>query len=245
MGKIVVLAYIKPKIILLDDDESLLDVIHYYFTERFNNSVIVRTFSKSKDFLSYLEKFCYLPDSPIEIINSFYGSKINKSLILKTLKDLSELSAIIVLDQELRGEDITGIDISVLIREYFPSSYVSMLTSNVPTSKAIQLHNNHNIDLFVDKKDADAIPNLYSYLLKHIEIMNTQYAVDSVDIFPQSINLENEAYNLCKKAFIKQKNPSVFLTLNEHGDLAILQANEQTSFWRYISKENKFIDYEN
>ncbi|MCC5792134.1 MAG: hypothetical protein JJT82_05935 [Legionellaceae bacterium] len=238
------LAYIKPKIILLDDDQSLLAVIHYYFTEQFKDSVIVRTFSKSKDFLRHLEKFCYLPDSPLEIIHSFYEGDINKAVILKTLKDLSELSAIIVLDQELRGEGITGIDISTTIREYFPSSYVSMLTSNVPKSKAIQLHNNHNIDLFVDKKDSDAIHKLYTFLSKHIETNASQYRIDPIDIFPNSVNIESEVYSLCRQTFLKQKNPTTFLTLNENGDIAILQDNKQTSFWKYISNENKFINYE-
>ncbi|CAM4499322.1 MAG: hypothetical protein LEGION0403_FIIPPAGN_02534 [Legionella sp.] len=238
------LASIKPKIVLLDDDQSLLDVIHYYFTEQFKESVIVKTFSKSKEFLGCLEKSCYLPDTPLDIISSFYESEINKTAILKTLKDLSVLSAIIVLDQELRGEGVTGIDISATIREYFPSSYISMLTSNVPNSKAIQLHNNHNIDLFVDKKDIDAIHNLYIYLSRQIELISNQYAIDPFDIFPNSINLDSEVYVRCKQTFLEQKNPMVFLTLNENGDIALLQDSEQISFWRYISNENKLINYE-
>ncbi|MDI9818517.1 MULTISPECIES: hypothetical protein [unclassified Legionella] len=238
------LTYIKPKIILLDDDQSLLDVIHYYFTEQFKDSVIVKTFSKSKDCLTYLEKYCYLPDSPMEILYSFYESDMNKALITKTLKDLSELSAIIVLDQELRGESITGIDISATIREYFPASYISMLTSNVSNSRAIQLHNNHNIDLFIDKKDTDAIHNLYTYLAEHIDTNNNQYALDSIDIFPNSTIIESNPYVLCKKALLKQQNPLAFLTLNANGDIAISQDNEQVSFWQYNSKENNFIAYE-
>ena len=244
MREIVVLAFIKPQIILLDDDQSLLDVIHYYLTEQFKESAIVKTFSKSNDFLGYLEKSCYLPDAPLDIISSFYESEINKEAILTTLKDLSVLSAIIVLDQELRGERRTGIDISATIREYFPSSYISMLTSNVPNNKAIQLHNNHNIDLFVDKKENDAIHNLYIFLSRQIEAIRNQYALDPIDIFPNSKNLEKDEYAECKRTFIEQFNPMVFLTLNENGDIVILQDGEQVSFWRYISNENKFINYE-
>jgi len=239
-----VLAFIKPKIILLDDDQSLLDVIHYYFTDKFKHSVKVITFSKSKDFLSYLEKYCYLPESPLEIINSFYENDIDKEQIIKTLKDLSELSAIIVLDQELRGEGVTGIEISAKIREYFPSSYISMLTSNVPNNRAIQLHNNHDIDLFVNKKDTDAIHNLYAYLSKHVDIIHKQYTLDPVDIFSKSIILENIDYILCRDQFLENIELTCYLTLSGNGDIAIMSDNGLISFWHYDSNENNFIAYE-
>lgn len=238
------LAFIKPKIILLDDDQSLLDVIHYYFNEQFKNTVKLTMFSKSCDFLSHLEQHCYLLESPLEIINSFYENEINKEQIIKALKDLSVLSAIIVLDQELRGEVVTGIEISATIREYFPSSYITMLTSNVPNSKAIQLHNDHNIDLFIDKKDTDAIHNLYNYLYKHIETSNSQYTLDPSDVFSQIINLESDQYTTAKHQFLKKINPSCFLTLNGNGDMAIMLDDNCISYWKYNSTKNNFIAHE-
>lgn len=238
------LAFTKPKIISLDDDQSLLDVIQYYFTEQFKNTVQVKTFSKSMDFFSHLEKHCYLPDSASEIINSFYENNINKEQIIKTLQDLRDLSAIIILDQELRDEAITGIDISARVRAYYPSSYICMLTSNVPNSKAVQLHNNHNIDLFVDKKDELAIHNLYNYLAMHIDRLNNHYAPDSVDIFSETKHLDNNTYILSKKDFLTDKNPSAFLTLNPNGDIALIQEDEQISFWQYLSEKQDFVAYE-
>ncbi len=238
------LAYIKPKIILLDDDQSLLDVIYYYFTEQFKRSVEIKAFSKSHDFLSHLEKHCYLPESPLEIINTFYKNEINKEQIIKTLKDLSELSAIIVLDQELRGEGITGIEISKTVRDYYPNSYISMLTSNIPVNKAIQLHNDHNIDLFVDKKDPDAIYNLYSYLSRQINITSSQHTVDPVDIFSYSEVLDSNRYILNRNTLTESVDISCFLTINENGDIAIMSDSGAISFWQYDLKDNNFIAYE-
>ena len=238
------LAYIKPKIILLDDDQSLLDVIHYYFTEKFKNHVEVVSFIKSKDLLSYLEKYCYLPDSPLEIISTFYENNKNTENIVKTLKDLSVLSATIVLDHELRGEEITGIELSNEIREYFPSSYISMLTGNVPSDQAIKLHNNHNIDLFIDKKSSDAIHNLYIYLSKHIEDQKNSFMLDSTDIFNNTNILDSVEYVEQKRLLLEKNNHLSFITLNENGDIAILKNHEYIQLWRYIPSNKRFIAYE-
>ncbi|MGA9315229.1 MAG: hypothetical protein WBV77_11430 [Solirubrobacteraceae bacterium] len=238
------LAYTKPKIVILDDDPALLDVMNYYFTKQFQNTVLLKVFSKSQDFTLYIEEHCYLPESPSDILNVFYADTINKECISKTLKDLSELSAIIILDQELRGEEITGIDLSVTIREYFPASYISMLTSNVPNNKAIELHNNHNIDLFVDKKELNAIHNLYTYLAKYLDMMKNDYMIDSLDIFEQAGNLDSKEYLFNKNILIEKNNPSCFLTLNEHGDIAMMQENKHISYWQFNPNTKQFIEYE-
>ncbi|MFC3909052.1 hypothetical protein ACFORL_08195 [Legionella dresdenensis] len=238
------LAYTKPKIVLLDDDRSLLDVVHYYLNEKFQAEVKVEAFSKSYDFISYIEENCYLPETPTEILGSFYANPINKTEIIKTLKDLSVLPGILVLDQELRGEDVTGIDLSATIREYFPTSFICMLTSNVPDHTAIKLHNNHNIDLFVDKKDTDAIHNLYLYLSKHIDSLKMKYPIDPIDIFGKTGNLESSLYIQNRKTLLENSNPLCFLTLNENGDMAIMQDNYSITFWQYNPTTSQFIAYE-
>ena len=53
------LSFTKPKIVMLDDDHSLLDVMEYYFSEHFQNTVLLKTFVKSQDFFSYIEEECF------------------------------------------------------------------------------------------------------------------------------------------------------------------------------------------
>lgn len=238
------LAFAKPQIVMLDDDYTLLDVMEYYFIEKFQNTVLVKAFLKSNDFLAYIEKNCYLSEPPSVILNTFYSSKINQDSIANTLQDLTQLSAIIVLDQELRGEKITGSELSTTLREYYPASYISMLTSNIPNKKAIELHNNHNIDLFVDKSDTDAIPILYQYLSGHLEKIKKDYLLDSIDLFENVGNLNNEEYLLHKKTLMEKYNPRCFLTLNENGDIAMVQENQQISYWQFCLNTTHFIRYE-
>ena len=238
------LAYVKPRIILLDDDASLLEVIHYYFNEKFDDTVEVKIFTKSYDLMNYIQENCYLSESPAEILDSFYTSDKNKESIIKTLKDLSVLSATLVVDHELRGEEITGIELSNELREYFPTSYICMLTSNVPNDQAIKLHNNHNIDLFVDKKNTDAIHNLYTYLSKHINIQKNSYIIDAADIFDNTNILDSQEYINQKIIFLEKNNPFSYLTLNENGDIALIKNNHSISFWRYTPSTKRFIEYE-
>lgn len=237
-------AYAKPKIIMLDDDHSLLDVMEYYFKEQLQDSVLIKTFSKSCDFLTYLEEYCYLPESPSSILTEFYSGKSSQERIAKTLKDLTQLPAIIILDHELRGEKITGIDLSTTIREYFPLSYISMLTSNVPSHEAINLHNNHNIDLFLDKKEIHAIQNLYIYLSKQIDTLKNDYLVDCMDLFGKIDNLDDAQYSLQKKELLKKENPQCFLTVNDNGDIAMIQENQDIFYWHYCYNTQQFTNYE-
>jgi len=239
-----VIAYIKPKIILLDDDQPLLEVIHYYFTEQFENHVDLISFSNSNDFLSYIEKYCYLTDSPLEIISSFYEGNRSRGAAEKTLKDLSVLSATIVLDHELREEKITGIELSNQIRQYYPSSFISMLTSNVHSDEAIKLHNNHDIDVFVDKKNTDAIHILYTFLSKHIKEQENSFMLDSTDIFNNTDILNSIDYTEQKNLLLENIAPISFLTLNENGDIAILNKSSHVYFWRYTPSEKRFVAYE-
>lgn len=238
------LAFAKPQIVMLDDDYTLLDVMEYYFAEQFQNTVLIKAFLKSGDFLTFIEENCYLPETPSTVLNAFYSNTITQDTIAKTLHDLTKLSAIIVLDQELRGEKITGIELSTTLREYYPTSYISMLTSTIPNNKAIELHNNHNIDLFVDKSNTDAIPNLYQYLMKYLDRLHKDYLFDSIDLFENAENLNNEEYLLHKKTLMEKNNPRCFLTLNGNGDLAMIQENQQISYWQFCPKTPHFIQYE-
>lgn len=238
------LAFVKPKIILLDDDQSLLDVIGFYFKEQFGDSVFITTFSRSNEFLAYLQDFCFLPDSPHEILTSFYNSEMNEDFAIQCLNDLFQTSAIVVLDQELRDENVTGIDISAKIREYYPNSYISMLTSNVPSSTAIQLHNNHNIDLFVDKKDTDAIINLYNYLSQQVSIMNQQYKLEPFEVFSNCHRFEDDQFIKHRDNFLLIQNPVAYITINNRGDIALMNKDMQTSFWKHEPNEYNFIKYE-
>jgi hypothetical protein len=238
------LAYAKPKIVILDDDHTLLDVMQYYFSEYLENTAIIKTFLKSPDFFVYLEEHCYLPEAPAIILASFYDGIINRENIIQTLHDLADLSAIIVLDHELRGEKVTGICLSKTIREYYPASYVSMLTSNVQQNEAIDLHNNQDIDLFVDKNDINAISNLYKYLLKQINFINKDFLIDNFDLFENKENLSNNVYLHQKKILIENNNPQCFLTLNENGDIALMHEDRNISYWKFYSNIQKFIPYE-
>lgn len=239
-----VLAYAKPKIIILDDDYSLLEVIYYYFNEKFKNTVLIKVFSKSYDFIEYIQDYCYLPDRPYELINSFYNNARTKEQAVQVLKDLSELSATLVLDHELRGEIITGIELSKQIREYYPSSYISLLTSNISDSKAIELHNNHSIDLFVDKKDTNTIHDLYVYLSKHLDDLQKECILDTMDLFKTSGILDDADYVSNKRKLLEINSPLAYLTLSERGDIALMDQNNRIVFWQYNSITRNFINAE-
>ena len=191
-----------------------------------------------------MKKNVFISETPSEILNSFYTSPKDKHNSLKTLNDLANLSAIVVIDQELRGEDIKGIDISTKLKEYYPASYISMLTSNVTNNTAIELHNNHHIDLFVDKKDSNAIHSLYTYLFNHINGLKKEYEIDSLDVFENAGNLTDTEYQLNKRNLIENNNPLSFLTLNEQGDIAIMHETKNISYWQFNPNTKQFTEYE-
>jgi len=237
-----VLAFTKPKIVFLDDDPSLLETLLYYFKEEFKDTVLINGFSQSQQFLKYVQNSCYLTDTFSEIISHFYNQKPDQKHVCKTLHDLSELCGIIVLDQELRAEKTNGIELSAKIREYIPNTYIALLTSNITNNQAIALHNNHNIDLFIDKKDDDAIVKLHGYLSHQIHRLINEYTTDSMDYFSDVSVLESKDYLLAKDNLLNNFKPQTFLTVNAQGDIALL--TDHVSYWQFNSKLNDFIKYE-
>lgn len=238
------LAHTKTKILLLDDDEPFLDVLSFFIHEQLKENVIIKPFLNSSDCISFIQENCYSPDTVSEILNSFYRGPINQLCAAQTLKELSELSAVLVLDQELKEEHTNGINLSYKIREYFPSSYICMLTSTIPDNLAIDLHNNHSIDLFIDKKNPLAFERLYSYLLQYIHSKNDEYSIDPVDIFQDVGILEDETYINLKNELLNVTNYIAFITLNNAGELIIMKENRAIDCWRYDPKKQRFYTYE-
>lgn len=234
------LAHAKTKIILLDDDAPFLDVINYFIKQRMNDDAIIKSFSKSSEFIYYVQEHCYVSESALDILHPFYNNIIDKQSIHKTLSELSELAAVVVLDQDLKEDPINGTSLSYQIREYFPSSYICMLTSTVSDNSALELHNNHSIDLFIDKKDPGAFERLSLYLLKYIELIKREQSIDAIEVFDEIGFLENEEYSDNKNKLLKTINYLAFITTNPNGDLAIMEEDRSISYWQYASKIQRF-----
>lgn len=230
------LAYAKPKIVMLDDDASFLDVATYYLEKHLANEALVTKFPYSPQFINYIQNHCYLPESSESILRSFYSSDKSKEKVEQTLLDLSELPALLVIDHQLRNEETNGIQISQKIKEYIPHSFIILLTAEVSTDKALELHNNDVIDLFI-RKDA---PNPMDVVLKHlnqqIEKIKAEFDFDPEDAFGFETTLENEHYINCRDDLLYELDYKSYLTISACGDVAVLDISDKTTYYSYDNK---------
>jgi hypothetical protein len=238
------LAGAKFKIVILDDDWSFLNVINYYLKQKFDNNVRIKTFNKSPDFISYIRDFCFLPDNPNDILCSFYSLQSTENNIKKTLYDLSYLSAVIVVDQNLRGEKQSGITLSREIREYFPASYIAMLTSNLTSDKAVMLHNENLIDLFVHKDSHDSIEYLFTRLWGQITFKQKDFEYNAEDVFDWESIITEDRYITAKLHLLNSLSYDSFLTINSAGDIAVLKEDKTINTYWYDLNKDAFNSYD-
>lgn len=230
------IASAKPKILLLDDDAAFLDVATYYLGQKFENTVIVSKFNTSQSFLEHIHNHCYLPETSQDILHAFYSSKKVNAEIQQALTDLSELPAILIIDHHLRNEITNGIELSQYIREYVSCPFIIMLTAEVDPNKAITLHNNEIIDLFVRKDDLNPMDYIHSHLTKQIAKLLAECNLNPEDAFGFGTILEDASY-IAKRAELLDELPyKSYLTISENGDLAVLNMNDQINYYSYNNK---------
>ncbi len=226
----------RTKILLLDDDPAFVEVTARYFESKLGTSVVISRFTHSEKLLEHIFSSCYLPESPQDILNSFYSNKINPKNIEQTLKDLSELPALIVIDHQLQNETVTGVDVTKKIKEYIPCPFVALLTSQLNTDNAVELHNNDIIDLFVQKDGVHSLDYIVSHITKQIEKYHEQYNLNVEDIFEFDTVLEEKVYISKRKELLDEMYYKSYLTISNTGDIALLDCNNQVKTYCYQNK---------
>ncbi|MBI2791613.1 MAG: hypothetical protein HYX61_06610 [Gammaproteobacteria bacterium] len=227
------LAWAKPKILLLDDDSSFLDVATYYLEKRSENTAIISKFNTSKNFLDHIYNHCYLPENIHDIIREFYSRDISKTYIEQTLKDLAELPAMLIIDHHLRNEDTNGIEISKTIREFVENPFIILLTAEVDTNKALDLHNNQIIDVFVRKDAKDPMDDIYSHISKHIAKQVIECSINTEEAFSSNEILGDLFYIKTSCELLNALSYKSHLTISANGDIAVLDVNDQIKYYSY------------
>ena len=223
----------KTKIVLLDDDSSFLDVASFYLESKFKKTVAISTFNSSERFLNHINNHCYLPESPQDIIHSFYSSKKTHNNIAQTLKDLAELPAMLIIDHQLSTESTNGIEVAQKVREYIPSSFIAMLTSQVNTQNALSLHNNQIIDLFIRKDELNPMDVVYFHLKRQIEKVIIESNINPEDAFGFETILEDKTYISKREGLLNETFYKAYLTVSSNGEIALLDLDDQIRYYGY------------
>lgn len=226
----------KPKILLLDDDSSFVEVAACYLEKKLGRSALISQFTNSEYFFEYILSDCYLPESPQDILHSFYTNKINQTTIAQTLRDLSDLPALLIIDHQLQNEAITGVELTKKIREYIPCPFVVLLTAQLGTHNAVDLHNNEVIDLFVQKDGIHSLDYILSHLEKQIKRLRSQCDINIEDAFEFETMLEDEMYILKREELLNEIDYKSYLTISRQGEIALLTHNNQVKIFSYDNK---------
>lgn len=230
------LAYAKPKIVMLDDDASFLDVAAYFLEKNLGNDALISKFCYSAEYINHIQERCYLHDTCESILRTFYLSDKSKEKVEQTLQDLSELPAMLVIDHQLRNEETNGIQISQMIKQYIPHSFIILLTAEVSADKALDLHNNDVIDLFVRKDAPNPMDVVLKHLNKQIEKIKASFDFDPEDAFGFETTLENEHYINCRDDLLYELDYKAYLTLSAEGDIAVLDMDNKITHYSYDNK---------
>lgn len=221
---------------MLDDDASFLDVAAYFLEKNLGNDALIAKFPFSTQYINHVQNHCYLHDTSESILRTFYSSDKSKEKVEQTLQDLSDLPAMLVIDHQLRNEETNGIQISQMIKQYIPHSFIILLTAEVSTDKALDLHNNDVIDLFVRKDAANPMDVVLKHLNKQIEKMKAVFNFDPEDAFGFETTLENEHYINCRDDLLYELDYKAYLTLSASGDIAVLDMDNKITHYSYDNK---------
>jgi len=230
------IAYAKPKIVMLDDDASFLDVAAYFLEKHLANEALIAKFPFSTQYINHIQNHCYLHDTSESILRSFYSSDKSQEKVAQTLHDLAELPALLVIDHQLRNEEANGIQISQKIKEYIPHSFIILLTAEVSTDKALDLHNNDVIDLFIRKDAANPMNVVLKHLNNQIEKIKAAFHFNPEDAFGFETTLENEHYINCRDDLLYELDYKSYLTISACGDIAVLDIDDKTTYYSYDNK---------
>lgn len=226
----------KTNILLLDDDAAFVEVTSLYLEKKLGQSAKVAHFTDPDHYFNHILSECYLPESPQDIVQSFYANPITELSIKQTLRDLSELPAILIIDHHLRNQPTNGIEVSKKVHEYIPCPFVILLTSELHVEDAIDLHNNDLIDLFVKKNGVQSLDYLASHLGKQIETIKTQFHYSLEDAFGFETQLDNQVYIAKRTELLNEIDYKSYLTVSAQGDIALLDTDNQLKQYSYQHK---------
>ncbi|MFO1259124.1 MAG: hypothetical protein U1E78_12035 [Gammaproteobacteria bacterium] len=232
-GGLHVIADAKAKILILDDDPVFLDVTARYINQRFNDSAIISKFSNSSSLIEHIQNHCYLPESPQDLIRSFYDNEITPDRVAQTLQELSELPAILIIDYTLTNEKLSGIDVVTKIREYYPCLFVVLLTGHVDMHDALSLHNNEVIDLFITKENVNALDDLCDYLHKKLNNFKKESHFETDEAFKSLEVLDSKHYLQSRESLLNNLPYKAYLTLCSSGKIAVLKEANQINIYQY------------
>ncbi|MGE4348886.1 MAG: hypothetical protein AB7D28_03900 [Candidatus Berkiella sp.] len=226
----------KTNILLLDDDAAFVEVTSLYLEKKLGQSAKVTYFTDPDHYFNHILSECYLPESPQDIVQTFYANPITNQSIKQTLLDLSELPAILVVDHHLRNQSTNGIEISKKIHEYIPCPFVILLTSELHIVEAIDLHNNDLIDLFVQKNGIQSLDYLANHLEKQIETIKMQFQYNIEDAFGFDTQLETQDYIAKRTELLNEIDYKSYLTVSAQGGIALLDTDNQLKQYSYHNK---------
>ena len=239
------LAHAKGKILLLDDDASFLEVVRCYIDTELDRDKVIEAYTSPEMFTESVKTHSYLPESAHSILDAFYQSKkIDSDLIVKTLNDLADLSAFLVIDQNLGPSATNGTKLANDIRDYFPESYITLLTSTVEIAQAIELHNEGTINLYIDKQSENPLNDLVRHLDKEIQKRDSEFAIDAEDIFGFNTVVNEDIYASRLKDFISHQNYLSFITTSSSGNISIYRDDGKIVNYVYDSIKKDFVPNE-
>lgn len=136
----------------------------------------------------------------------------------------------------MRNEETNGIQISQHLKEYIPHSFIILLTAEVSTDKALDLHNNEVIDLFIRKDAPNPMDSVLKHLSKQIEKIKAEFDFDPEDAFGFETTLENEHYLNCRDDLLYELDYKSYLTISAGGAIAVLDIDDKTTYYNYDNK---------
>lgn len=235
-GGCLLIADSKTNILLLDDDAAFVEVTSLYLKKNLEQSIKVSHFTNAEQYFNHILTECYLPESPQDIVQTFYSNEINDSSITQTLRDLSELPAILIIDHHLRNQSTNGVDVSKKVHEYIPCPFVILLTSELKPEDAIDLHNDDVIDLFVQKNGVESLEFLALHLNKQINMIKSQFQINIEDAFGFETQIEDQDYITKRTELLNEIDYKSYLTVSAQGDIAFLDADNQLKKYSYHHK---------
>lgn len=223
----------KTNILLLDDDAAFVEVTSLYLEKKLGQSAKVTYFTDPEHYFNHILSEYYLPETPQDIVQSFYTNPITDLSIKQTLQDLSELPAILIIDHHLRNQSINGVEVSQKVHEYIPCPFVILLTSELHVEDAIDLHNNDLIDLFVQKNGVQSLDYLTAHLDKQIRAIKSQFQYNIEDAFGFETQLDSHDYITKRTELLNEIDYKSYLTISTHGDIALLDTDNQLKKYSY------------
>ena len=222
----------KTKIVMLDDDFAFLEAVKAYINKKMvDEEFTLHFYSDIPTFNHHVTDYCYLADSPEQIINSYFSGEKSKANLALTLNDLADLPAMYIIDHELNDPNQNGINVCEELRTIAPTPCIMMLTSKIGAHHALDLHNNKVIDLYLKKESIQTLDSLINYLRKELNTISEGFHFDSPP--PLQEVLENTSYLSHRDMLLREMPHIAYFSYNANGDMAVLTNTRELNLYRY------------